>query len=225
MDTHIIITAGGFGKRFGSVIPKQFLEICGKPILVHTMEVFHRTIPNAGITLVLPEMVMHIWDDICARHKLEIPHKVVRGGTTRFNSVKNGLDSIVEETLIGIHDGVRPLVSSETIIRCFEAADAHGAAIPVMPVHESLRIIDNKEASRPVDRNLYRLVQTPQCFKYDVIKSAYDTDYQESFTDDATIVEAAGYKIKLVEGNIENIKITTPSELQLAKALIDNGTQ
>jgi len=221
LKKHVIIVAGGLGKRMQTAIPKQFLLLSGKPVLMHTLSVFFETLPESTLALVLPEAQTDTWKKLCEKYKFDIPHELVVGGKERFHSVKNGLLTSKPDTLIGIHDGVRPLVSKQTILSCFNAAEKFGAAIPVLPLKESLREIHLKK-SAPVNRNFYRTVQTPQCFQYDIIQKAYQQDFKVHFTDDASVVEEAGFDVTLIEGNEENIKITSATDLILAEALINH---
>ena len=213
-----IIVAGGKGERMQSEIPKQFIEIQGKPILMHTLEAFYKYDVHLQILLVLPASQIEFWNQLCKKHAFSIEHKIVEGGKSRFNSVKNGLDCVEASSIIAVHDGVRPLVNNETIARCFTAAEAYGAAIPVVDLVDSIRQITGEE-SRSVDRTAYKLVQTPQVFTYDILKKAYEQEFSMLFTDDASVVEAAGIKVCLVEGNRENIKITTEIDLKMAEML------
>ncbi len=219
MDKHVIIVAGGIGKRMHSEIPKQFLNVAGKPILIHTFESFIKYSIDIQITLVLPEPYIDFWKSLCKRFNFETNHKVIEGGNTRFNSVQNGLIDIHNGGLVAIHDGVRPLVTKETLNRVFKKAEETGNAIPVVKINESIRKISN-DNSFFVNRREYRLIQTPQCFHSELIKKAYQQDYKEEFTDDATVVEAMGIKINLVEGNMENIKITRPGDIKIAEAFL-----
>ena len=213
---YVIIVAGGKGLRMGSDIPKQFMTIGGKPILMHTMTRFHEYDPNMGMIVVLPHDQQDTWKQLCKEYHFDIPHEVVDGGDTRFASSKNGLAAIPDdaEGVVGIHDGVRPFISKETIQRCYAAAAGGRAVVPVVPVVETIRQIlpDGKSITRPRDE--YRLVQTPQTFPLVMLKKAYEQSYSETFTDDASVVEAMGEEILMVEGNRENIKITTPSDLK-----------
>ena len=195
-------------------VPKQFLLVDGRPILMYTIEKFQAAMPELFLIVVLPAEHLITWKALCSEHRFEVPHQVVSGGETRFHSVKNGL-SVVKGGLVAVHDGVRPLVSKETIHRCFEAASRAGAAIPVVPSSESVRVVANF-SSKALDRSTIRMVQTPQCFRYEWVKEAFEQDYRESFTDCASVVEAAGFSVSLVEGNPENIKITHPADLALA---------
>ncbi len=216
MQTHVLIVAGGSGLRMGAALPKQFLLLDGIPVLMHTIRRFYETLPSASILLVLPKDHFSYWEELKNIHAFEIPHRVVAGGETRFHSVKNGLAHI-QEGIVGIHDGVRPLVSVETIIRSYDAAQEYGAAIPVISVNESLREVFSDGKNRALDRSTIRTVQTPQCFDVLRLKSAFEQEYKSDFTDDASVMEAAGHTICLVDGNEENIKITRPSDLILAE--------
>ncbi len=215
----VIIVAGGSGKRMGGDVPKQFIEVCGKPILMHTLLRFFNFDAQIFIVLVLPFEHIETWNRLCSQHRFMLPHQVVAGGDERYDSVKNGLQKIDDEWLVAIHDGVRPLVSSETIGKSFELAAGFGSAIPVIPVKESLREV-NEQQNKPVDRTNFRLVQTPQTFKSSLIRKAYQKPYNPLFTDDATIFEAAGNVVHLFEGSPENIKITTPADLKIAEVLL-----
>ena len=220
MERHVLIVAGGSGRRMGSAIPKQFLLLRQRPLLMHTIEKFHSIDSSCNITLVLPEQHIIQWRELTARHLFSVPHKIITGGEERFHSVKNGLDSLPAAGLVAIHDGVRPLVSRQTIERCFAEADLSGAAIPVIEPPESVRMVTVR-GSMPLNRSNIRLVQTPQVFSLAVIKKAYQCDYSPDFTDDATVVERAGFQVSLVEGNAENIKITTPAHLLYASAVME----
>lgn len=219
MKKFVVIVAGGSGSRMGSEIPKQFLEIGGIPVLMHTMQVFYDFDPDCTLILVLPEMQQKYWMKLCQKHSFSLSYHLVCGGETRFHSVKNGLARIDGEGVVFIHDGVRPLVSRETLRRCLETAQKSGNAIPVLPVTESLRKLEG-EKSISVDRNLYFSVQTPQTFRTGQILQAFEQAFDPTFTDDASVAEKAGFAIEMVEGNRENIKITTPIDLIVAEALL-----
>ena len=219
MKKFALIVAGGIGSRMGSRLPKQFIELDGKPILMHTIRAFHHFDVDMELLLVLPESQFSKWKELCTQQQFTIPHRIVPGGEHRFFSVRNGLDAITEEGIVFIHDGVRPLVSMETLRRCYEGTIEQTNAIPVVPVTESLRE-SLAEGSRAVDRSKYFHVQTPQTFKVSTIKKAYTLEYREQFTDDASVLEKAGHKIHLVTGNDENIKITRPVDLIIAETLI-----
>lgn len=212
----VIIVAGGKGERMQTSVPKQFLLINNLPVLMHTIRCFFSFNPLADIILVLPAAQMDYWKQLCMHHHFDIKHQLAEGGNTRFESVKNGLSAVhADVELVAIHDGVRPLVSHETISRCYEAANQYGAAIPVTDAVESIREII-PGGSVAVDRSKYKLVQTPQVFKADIIQKAYLQSYIPQFTDDASVVESLGHKIFLVDGNRENIKITTAVDLKQA---------
>lgn len=217
---NIIIVAGGKGLRMGCDIPKQFLEIGGKPVLMRTIERFYRFDSAMKMILVLPENQKEYWRTLCRRYSFDLPYTLATGGDTRFQSVKNGLAYAADGELTGVHDGVRPFVSIETIARCYNTAIKEGAVIPVLPSTESLRRIDADGYSHAVERAAFRMVQTPQVFRTDLLKAAYGRPYQAFYTDDASVVEAAGHRITLVEGNRENIKLTTPFDLIVAEALL-----
>ncbi len=229
MRRYILIVAGGKGLRMGGDLPKQFIPLHGKPVLMHTLEVFHRWDASARLVLVIPEDHQPYWQMLCTEIGCKAPHQVVRGGETRFHSVSNGLRFIAEElsrdafpaeqTWIGVHDGVRPFVSTEVIEACFVGAKQSGAVVPVVPMIDSIREKTGEE-SRPVDRSRYVAVQTPQVFRGDLLLKAYQQPYSTLFTDDASVVEAMGEQMTLVDGNRENIKLTTPLDLLVAKALL-----
>ena len=214
-----IIVAGGKGERMNADIPKQFIEIQGKPILMHTLEVFNRYDAQMQLILVLPEVQIKFWNELCAKHNFGLNHQIVVGGQSRFNSVKNGLQAVKTPAIVAVHDGVRPLVSVETIERCFETAEKFDTAIPVVDLVDSIRQVSGN-GSKSVDRNAFKLVQTPQVFDVELLQKAYEQEYSPLFTDDASVVEALGAKIQLVEGNRENIKITTEFDLKMAESIL-----
>lgn len=222
MKYYVIIVAGGKGLRMGGDLPKQFLPLGGKPILMHTLERFYEWNPSAECILVLPEEHQEYWNNLCREHHCHIPHRIANGGTTRFESVRNGLALVEGPALVGVHDGVRPFVSVDVISECFEQATRYVAVIPVLPVTDSLRGQDATGAFHPVDREKYCLVQTPQVFHSELLREAYGQDLPpEAFTDDASVVEKLDLvEIHQVEGNRENIKITTPFDLLVAKAML-----
>ncbi len=200
-------------------VPKQFLILAGLPVLMHTIRIFHLFDPGMILFIVLPENQISYWKELCLKHSFTIPHHLVTGGETRFGSVRNALQQITGEGLVAIHDGVRPLVSIETLKRTFEEAAINGNAIPVIGMPESIRETGsgrNKEVTR---ENLV-IVQTPQVFRKELIKKAYNSASHENFTDDATVLETLGELIHLVEGNSENIKITHPSDLRCAETIL-----
>ena len=209
----VIIVAGGKGLRMGGNIPKQFIVVDGKPILMHTIERFHNFDSTIQLVVVLPKDQHDYWNGLCQQYGFDIPITIADGGKERFHSVKNGLACAHPRcSLIGVHDGVRPYVAVDVIQRCYEAAAANGAAIPVVDVFETLRHI-TPDGSHTVPRQDYKLVQTPQVFQADLLRRAYEQPFTPSFTDDASVVEALGHTITLVEGNRENIKITTKEDL------------
>lgn len=229
MRKYVLIIAGGKGLRMGGDLPKQFIPLEGKPVLMHTLEAFHRWDASAELVLVLPEDHQSYWNMLCREIGCKVPHRIASGGETRFHSVRNGLQFLSEEigntsgrnekVLIAVHDGVRPFVSSEVIAACFDEAEKSGAAIPVIPMIDSLRETDEK-GSHPVDRSRYFAVQTPQVFCSELLLKAYGQEFSALFTDDASVVEAMGEVIHMVTGNRENIKITTPFDLLVAESLI-----
>ena len=219
MKKYIIIVAGGSGSRMGSATPKQFLELLGLPILMHTLKKFQQSIADGEIILALPEKEQSTWESLCEKHQFDVPHQIVNGGESRFHSVQNALQKVKEKSIVAIHDGVRPLVSETVINNCIQSAEKFGAAIPTLPMQDSIRKISDN-GSQIADRNQYVLVQTPQCFQSEVILKTYQQEYQNSFTDDASVVEQLGHNIYLVEGNKENIKITTLEDLKMAEVLV-----
>ena len=275
-----IIVAGGKGLRMGTDLPKQFLPIGGRPVLMHTLQAFERAFPGIHLILVLPADQQDFWRDLCAKHTFTLPHTIATGGETRFHSVLNGLKAIAAtvpsafpkeqrsfdatvpsassafpkeqrsfdatvpsafpegnppSSLVAIHDGVRPFVSADVIRRCFDTARTTGTAVPVVPVVETIRELspdfnDAGDSTIPEttsvtrDRSRYRLVQTPQTFQLSLLLQAYQQPYRSTFTDDASVVEALGHPITLVDGNRENIKITTPFDLTVAEALLSQLT-
>lgn len=200
-------------------LPKQFLPIGGKPVLMRTLEAFHQADDAMRLILVLPKSQQDYWKELCEAYAFAIPHQVTDGGETRFHSVKNGLALVDEEGLVGVHDGVRPFASVEVIRRCYAEAARHKAVVPVIDVVETIRMVQGND-SRTVDRSRYKLVQTPQVFDVTLLKQAYAQPYTEMFTDDASVVEAYGQKIFLTKGNRENIKITTPFDLKIAETIL-----
>jgi 2-C-methyl-D-erythritol 4-phosphate cytidylyltransferase len=222
MKRAVIIVAGGRGTRMGNDLPKQFIPLHGRPVLMHTLDVFYRWDPAAEQVLVLPEAHREYWNLLCRELNCTVPHRVIPGGETRFQSVRNGLKSVEESDITGIHDGVRPGIAPEVIEACFVAAERQGAVIPVIPVTESIRERRGETGeSRPADRDRFCIVQTPQVFRHDWLLEAYRQPYRPHFTDDASVVEASGKAIFLMPGNRENIKITTPFDLAMAEKIMD----
>jgi len=222
MNNYVIVVAGGSGTRMRSVIPKQFMELAGKPVLMHTIERFVAFDPAIKIILVLPAEHQLTWKALCVQYAFTTKHSVVGGGETRFHSVRNGLNTIPGDGIVAVHDGVRPLVSMGTIQRCFKEAVQKGNAIPCIAVHETVRQIEG-DGSRLLDRSALRLIQTPQVFEVRLLQQAFNQEYQPFFTDDASVLENKGEKIHLVEGNRENIKITEPADLVLAQNVLNAG--
>ena len=219
MKKFALIVAGGSGSRLKGAVPKQFLELQGRPVLMLTFDVFKNYDSQIEFILVLPKNQVKYWEELCKEHNFLLEYKLAFGGETRFHSVKNGLDLIDEEGIVFIHDGVRPLVSEQTIQNCYETTLGKGNALPVVPVTESVRFVDDT-GNIAVGRSKYFLVQTPQTFKVGLIQKAYQQNFSDRFTDDASVLENLGETIHLVEGNRENIKITYPEDLIIAKSFL-----
>ncbi len=228
MSDFCIVVAGGKGLRMGADLPKQFLPIGGRPLLMYTLEAFAQAVPGINVVLVLPRDQQAYWRDLCRKHAFTLAHTIADGGATRFHSVQSGLRAIEaaatpdDESLVAVHDGVRPFVAHDVICRCLATARECGTAVPVVPVVETVRELLN-DGSVTRDRSRFRLVQTPQTFRLSLLRQAYEQPYTEAFTDDASVVEALGHSIALVEGNRENIKITTPFDLTVAEALVEHN--
>lgn len=218
----VIIVAGGMGRRMQSPVPKQFLMLAGKPVIFHTIEKFLQFNASIKLIIALPEDSMPTWDTLCRQMNFTIPVHIARGGETRFHSVLSALTFARSKEVVAVHDAVRPLVSIETIKRTFEAAMTSGAAIPVLTPAESLRRVI-PDGNYPVNRSEYVIVQTPQVFRSEILFEAYHQDYDPSFTDDASVVQKAGFPISLVEGNPENIKITSPADLKMAEFFLQDA--
>ena len=231
MNKYVIIVAGGKGLRMGGELPKQFIPIEGLPVLMRTVNTFHACDSTIDIILVLPRDHQSYWQELCREYQFAVPHRIADGGATRFHSVQNGLALVDSpEALVAVHDGVRPFVSHEVIIRCYHDAEQYGAVVPVIPVVETVRQLIAPTESTPsgavegassftVPRDAYRLVQTPQTFRVTLLRRAYEQPYSDAFTDDASVVESLGHAVHLVDGNRENIKLTTPFDLVVARAL------
>ena len=219
MKKNVIVTASGKGLRMGSDIPKQFLEISGKPILMYTIEQFYNYDNSINIILTLNSDTIEFWNDLSAKHNFTIKHKIVSGGETRFQSIKNAVSEIEANTITAIHDGVRPLVDIDTINNCFNTAKEKGNAVPFIKINESIREFSGTK-NKQVNRDNFVLIQTPQVFKSDLLINAYKQEFSDEFTDDASVVEQTGIEINLIEGNSENIKITKPQDLLIAEALL-----
>ncbi len=219
MQLYVVIVAGGSGTRMGAEIPKQFLELAGRPVLMHTIERFKAFDESIEIITVLPDNQLRHWIELQEKYSFNIPQTIVKGGSARFFSVRNGLKFVTAPSLVAIHDGVRPFVSIDTIRRCFKTAEELGNAVPVVSPAESLRIL-TENGNEPVNRLSVKQIQTPQVFDARLIKDAYSQNYSNEFTDDATVLEKTGLKINLIDGNLENIKITNPTDLLISSALL-----
>ena len=230
---YALIVAGGKGTRIKSKVPKQFLELNGKPVLLHTLEAFYRYSEKINIILVLPEDDFHTWKSICEKYKFTKNIILQKGGESRFQSVKNGLAKIEGDGLVAIHDGVRPLVSEDIIGASFRLAAVHQSAVAAVRLKESIRMTDQaclpegssarrQDNTKAVDRSRFRLIQTPQTFQVQLIKKAYEMKEDPSLTDDASVAERSGHIISLFEGSYENIKITTSEDLIVAEALLNS---
>lgn len=230
MKRYLIVVAGGKGQRMGGVLPKQFQLLGGRPVLMVTLERLYKLDNTLNIVLVLPKEHIGLWDELCLKYSFAAPVIVTEGGNTRFHSVKNGLDTIeedatLEDALVGVHDGVRPFVSQRVLDEAYREAWINGAVIPMIELQDSLRqIIGGEGASQTVPRDRYRLVQTPQVFRLSLLRRAYEQRYVEAFTDDASVVEAMGERVFAVEGNRENIKLTTPFDMMIANTLLECST-
>ena len=219
MKRYAIIVAGGSGQRMGSTVPKQFLELNLKPVLMHTIEKFYSAASSIHIIVVLPRTHHSVWATLCQKHQFSIPHQICEGGESRFQSVRNGLKLCIEEAIIAVHDGVRPLIHPDLILNLYHEAELNSAVIPVCPMSESIRKAQG-EGSKALDRSQYYSVQTPQCFSSALLHKAYQQDEQETFTDDASVVEALGKDVHLFTGDQRNIKLTTPEDFVFAQALL-----
>lgn len=213
----VIIVAGGIGSRVGGELPKQFQPVGGRPMLMRAIEAFYDYDHNMRLVVVLPEGFASYWEKLCSKHHFTLPHQVVPGGATRFHSVKNGLNMISEEETVGVHDAARPFVTKELIGRCFDTALQHQCGvIPVVEEVHSVRQLTEKGSSM-LDRKMLRVVQTPQVFPATALKRAYETEFDPTFTDDASVAELSGVSIMLVEGEDANMKITTPFDFIVAE--------
>lgn len=202
-----------------SPIPKQFMDIAGLPVLMHTLNAFLKAVPSVHLVIVLPAGQMDTWTALIEKHSFRVPHRVTEGGQERFYSVKNGLEHVPDDSVVAIHDGVRPLVTPLLIRTCFRDALFYGSAVPCIVPAESVRVMTGS-THRPMDRNDIRIIQTPEAFQAALIKKAYQQPFRDSFTDDATVLEAMGHSVHLVEGNAWNIKITHPEDLILVEAIL-----
>lgn len=215
----VIIVAGGSGRRMGSTLPKQFMLLGNEPILARSINRIHEALPKAEIVVVLPEAHVAMWQNLAARFDVAT-HKIAFGGTERFHSVKNGIAALSDEVgTIAVHDGVRPLASKKLIIKLILEAEKCDAVIPAIAPPDSYRVVDG-DTSSIIDRSALRIIQTPQVFNAEALRKAYEQPFSPTFTDDASVAEAAGYSITLCEGERENIKITTPTDIIIAEAII-----
>lgn len=219
MKKFAILVAAGSGSRMKSETPKQFMLLGGKPVLMQTIFKFFQADSSVNLILVLPESHIPYWNELCITYNFKVQHVVVAGGSTRFNSVKNGLHVITENGLVAVHDGVRPLISSACINALYHDALIYGSAVPVIPVQDSLRHMEEGNKSSAVDRSRFRIVQTPQIFMHDKLQHAFNQPFQPAFTDEATVMEAAGESVHLTDGEPANIKITTVSDLRFAASV------
>ena len=223
MDKYAVIVAGGKGQRMGNAIPKQFLPLAGKPVLYHTIKAFKDAFDDIKLVLVLPQDQLSYAQMVLQAFPERIDIAIVTGGETRFHSVQNGLKAVTGNSLIFVHNGVRPLVSADLVQRCFVQAVEKGSAIPAIAVADSMRIIEGDNSS-PVDRQNMRSIQTPQTFRSDILLPAFLQGYREQFTDEATVVEAYGEEVYLIEGERGNIKITTPEDMLIAETILNSRT-
>jgi 2-C-methyl-D-erythritol 4-phosphate cytidylyltransferase len=221
MNYYAVIVAGGSGNRMNNSIPKQFLLLSGRPVMMHAIEVFYDCPQKPKIIVVLGQDLHELWLSLCSTHNFTVPHALVNSGSERFDSVKNGLELISEDGIVAIHDAARPLVSASVVKTSFEIALLKGNCVVGTPSVDSVRITNPDGSSSAVDRGLLRLVQTPQTFILSELKKAYEVDYKPHFTDDASVMEAYGISINIIEGNRENIKITYSEDLDIASILIN----
>jgi len=221
MNRYAVIVAAGSGMRMGAPIPKQFLEVGGRPILMHTLNRFVAFDASIRLVVVLHPDYIEFWRSLCEKHDYSVPHSIVSGGSERFFSVRKAIQSLVdtEEAIVGIHDAVRPMVSVATLERCYATAQETGSAVPCVSVNDSMRIVD-ADGNRSINRSSLRIIQTPQCFRLNLLRRAFTQEYNTAFTDDASVVEALGESIELVEGNRENIKVTTPEDMHWLNLLL-----
>lgn len=220
-SNYAIIVAGGSGTRMLAALPKQFLQLNGLPILMHTLKAFHDTVAKPHLILVLNADYHKLWLKLCRKYNFSLPHQLLKGGETRFHSVKIGLNAVKDtNAVIAIHDAVRPLTAAAIIDRSYTYAAKHGNAITAVKSRDSIRQIQGDHSVNLLREDIY-LVQTPQTFQFPILKSAYDQPYDVKFTDDASVVESAGFKINLIEGSYANIKITFPEDIAIAEAILN----
>lgn len=220
-STFAVIVAGGWGSRMQSALPKQFIELCGEPVLMHTIRAFYNSQSSPQIILALHGSYHELWAQLCAKHNFTIPHKIITGGQTRFHSIKNAVDSVADDdVLIAVHDAVRPIVSADIINEAYRCAAENGTAVTAVKSRDSIRQVKGN-GSESLNRDSIYLVQTPQTFQSAILKKAYEQPYTDTFTDDASVVEQSGVAITLIEGDYSNIKITFPEDVAIAEALIN----
>jgi 2-C-methyl-D-erythritol 4-phosphate cytidylyltransferase len=222
LEKIVLIVAGGQGMRMNAGVPKQLLAVAGYPVLMHTIWAFVTYDPQIRIRVALPPSYLDEWRDLCKKYNFSVQHDIAAGGETRFHTIQKNIGDFPDDSLVAVHDGVRPLVSLETINNCFKTAEELGNAVPCIKIPESMRKITHK-GNIQVSRNAYRLIQTPQVFLASILKMAYKQEYQKSFTDDAGVVGRLGYRIHLVNGNVENIKLTYPVDLVFAAVLLEKN--
>jgi 2-C-methyl-D-erythritol 4-phosphate cytidylyltransferase len=221
MNKYAIIVAGGTGTRMQGEVPKQFLLLNGKPVIMHSVEAFRVYDPLIEIILVIHPDYMVYWNKLCLEFNISVPFVLAKGGKTRFESVNNGLQLINEDGLVAIHDAARPVIHAGFVSNLFSAAATYGSAIPAVPLNDTIRVVDG-DTSHQADRTFLRAIQTPQVFKVSEIKRAYTQPYQHTFTDDGSVMDAAGFQVNLAEGFQENIKITHMQDIAVAEVLIKN---
>jgi len=224
MQEYAIIVAGGSGNRMKSEIPKQFLEVKGLPILMHTIKAFRGYSELLKIIVVLPADQIAFWNKLCSQHSFQVNYTLIEGGASRFASVKNGLQSIKDQIgLVAVHDGVRPVISSKIIAASYSEAAEKGSAVTSVPLKDSIRKVETDGKNTAMDRSVFQLIQTPQTFRLEWMQKAFQIGYSDQFTDCASVLESAGYPIHLIPGSYENIKITTPEDLRWAEIYLQNS--
>lgn len=219
MNYYALIVAGGTGSRMNSEIPKQFLLLHSKPILMHTIEAFYHSDLKPEIIVALNANFFQAWKDLCASYNFTIPHQLVEGGAERFHSVKNGIEGLKEKSIVAVHDALRPLISNDLITRAFREAEDKRTAVAAVPSRDSIRQVQDN-SSKALDRKTIYIIQTPQVFWSDDLKDAYKQPYSDLFTDDASVIEKTGIKINLIEGENSNLKITYPEDLRIAELFL-----
>ncbi len=219
LKKYAIIVAGGTGSRLKGDVPKQFMLLNEKPVIQYSLEAFHSFDPSIQIILVIHPDYLSFWDQLCLQYKISVPHKTAKGGKTRFDSVKNGLKLVADDGLLAIHDAARPVITPDFIGHLFSEAEINGSAMPGINLTDTIRMIDG-DTSHQLDRTFLRAMQTPQVFKVSELKRAYSQSYVPTFTDDASVMQSAGFPLHLTDGRPENIKITNPQDIALAEVLL-----